>query len=146
MFERHIETTIDIMAPPERVWEILTDFPAYPSWNPFIVSAYGKPTVGAWLEVHIQPKGKRALMFRPTVLVAEPDRELRWRGRMLLPGLFDGEHFFRIEDRSGTVHFVQGETFSGLLVGLVRGTLNATRSGFEAMNTALKERAERAPG
>ena len=146
MFERHIETTIDIMAPPERVWEILTDFPAYPSWNPFIVSAYGEPTVGAWLEVHIQPKGKRALMFRPTVLVAEPDRELRWRGRMLLPGLFDGEHFFRIEDRSGTVHFVHGETFSGLLVGLVRGTLNATRSGFEAMNTALKERAERAPG
>ena len=143
MFQRHIETAIDIMAPPERVWTILTDFPAYPSWNPFIVSAYGKPAAGAWLEVHIQPPGKRALMFRPTVLVAEPDRELRWRGRLLMPGLFDGEHFFRIEDHSGTVHFVQGETFSGLLVGLVRGSLNATRSGFEAMNTALKERAER---
>jgi hypothetical protein len=143
MFQRHIETAIDIMAPPERVWSILTDFPAYPSWNPFIVSAYGKAAAGAWLEIHIQPPGKRALMFRPTVLVAEPDRELRWRGRLLVPGLFDGEHFFRIEDRSGTVHFIQGETFSGLLVGLVRGTLNATRTGLEAMNAALKERAER---
>jgi hypothetical protein len=143
MFERHIETAIDIMAPPDRVWDILTDFPAYPSWNPFIVSAYGTPTEGAWLEIHVQPPGKRALMFRPTVLVAEENRELRWRGRLLMPGMFDGEHYFRIEDRSGTVHFVHGETFSGLLVGLVRGTLNATRNGIEAMNAALKERAER---
>jgi len=143
MFERYIETAIDIMAPPERVWDILTDFPAYPSWNPYIVSAYGKPTVGAWLEVHTQPPGKRAIMFRPTVLVADVNRELRWRGRLLMPGVFEGDHFFRIEDRSGTVHFVHGETFSGLLVGLVRGTLSATRGGFEAMNKALKERAER---
>lgn len=146
MFERHIETAIDILAPPERVWEILTDFASYPSWNPFIVSAYGTPAVGAWLEIHIQPRGRRAIMFRPTVLVAEPNRELRWRGRLLMPGLFDGEHFFRIEERSGTVHFVHGETFSGLLVGLVRGTLAATRTGIEAMNTALKERAERSVG
>jgi hypothetical protein len=142
MFERHIESAIDIMAPAERVWEILTDFPAYPTWNPFIISAYGKVEAGAWLEVHIQPPGKRAMMFRPTVLVAEPERELRWRGRLLMPGLFDGEHFFRIEDRSGTVRFVQGETFSGVLVGLVRGALGATRAGFEAMNVALKKRAE----
>lgn len=146
MFQRHIETAIDIMAPPDRVWEILTDFPSFPTWNPFIVSAYGKATAGTWLEVHVKPRGRRAMMFRPTVLAAEPDRELRWRGRLLLPGLFDAEHGFRIEDRSGTVHFVHDETFSGLLVGLVRGTLAATRAGMEAMNAALKERAERSVG
>lgn len=143
MFERYIETAIDIMAPPERVWAILTDFAAYPSWNPYIVSAYGKPAAGAWLEVHIQRRGRRTMMFRPTVLVADVNRELRWRGRLLMPGMFGGEHFFRIEDRSGTVHFVHGQAFSGLLVGLIRGPLSTTRAGFEAMNLALKERAER---
>lgn len=142
MFERHIATAIDIMAPPERVWDILTDFPAYPTWNPFIVSAYGEPVAGAWLEVHLQPPGRRRMMFRPTVLVADENRELRWRGQLLIPGLFDGEHFFRLEERSGTVHLVHGETFSGLLVGLLPGALAATRAGFEAMNAALKKQAE----
>lgn len=39
------------------------------------------------------------MTFRPTVLVAEPDRELRWRGRLLVPGLLDGEHAFVVEPR-----------------------------------------------
>jgi len=37
------------------------------------------------------------MTFRPTILKAEPERELRWLGRLLLPGLFDGEHVFEIE-------------------------------------------------
>jgi hypothetical protein len=81
-------------------------------------------------------------MVRPTVTVAVAERELRWRGRLLAPGLFESEHFFRLEEQSGTVHFVHGDTFSGLAVGLMRGRLAATHRGFEAMNAALKKRAE----
>lgn len=146
MFEHYVETAIDILAPLERVWDILTDFPAYPAWNPFIISVYGTAKAGTDLEVHIRPPGHRAAMFRPTILVAEPERELRWIGRLLVPGTLEGEHFFRLEDRSGTVHFVHGETFRGLLVGVFRRRLNATQAGFEAMNAALKARAERAAG
>jgi hypothetical protein len=142
MFQRHIETAVDIMATPARVWDILTDFPAFPVWNPFIVSAYGKPETGAWLELHYRTRTGRALMVRPTVIVAERERELRWRGRLLFPGLFQGDHFFRIEEHSGTVHFIHGETFSGLAVGLMPDRLRATHRGFDAMNTALKKRAE----
>lgn len=146
MLERYIETSIDILAPSERVWDILTDFSAYPAWNPFIVSVYGEAKTGTALEVHIRPPGHRAAMFRPTILVAEPERELRWIGRLLVPGTLEGEHFFRLEDRSGTVHFVHGEVFRGLLVSVFQRRLNATLAGFEAMNAALKARAERAAG
>jgi len=31
---KHIETCIDINAPVARVWAALTDFEAYPEWNP----------------------------------------------------------------------------------------------------------------
>ena len=107
-----IHTDVEIAAPAERVWALLTDFAAYPQWNPFIRSIEGRPQQGATLKVRIQPSGAKAMTFRPTVLVAEPGRELRWLGRFLVPGLFDGEHRFVIQPSpSGTVRFEQGERF-----------------------------------
>lgn len=142
---RELRTSIEIDATPERVWEILTDFDSYPDWNPFIRSARGKAETGTKLENRLEPPGGRAMTFKPTVLVAEPVRELRWLGRLLLPGVFDGEHIFRIEPlEGGRTRFVQAERFSGVLVPLFGKTLERTRRGFEAMNEALKQRAEAA--
>lgn len=88
------------------------------------------------------------MTFRPTVLKAEPERELRWLGRLLLPGLFDGEHVFEIEQiTADAVRFVQREQFSGLLVPLLWSGLDRdTRRGFNEMNAALKELAESIEG
>ena len=41
-----IETTETIEAPPERVWQILTDLDSYPDWNPFIIEGSGQVTEG----------------------------------------------------------------------------------------------------
>jgi hypothetical protein len=142
---RELDTSIEIDAPPERVWSVLTDFDSFPDWNPFIRSARGEVEPGAKLEIRLEPPGGRAMTFKPTVLVAEPGRELRWLGRLLLPGLFDGEHIFRIEPiEGGHSRFVQAERFRGLLVPLFGRTLEQTRRGFEAMNEALCRRAEAA--
>lgn len=85
------------------------------------------------------------MTFKPTVLAAEPGKELRWLGRFLVPGLFDGEHSFHLEELPhGRTRFTQAERFAGLLVGLSRGTLAKTRDGFEQMNVALKQRVEEA--
>ena len=73
-----ILSEIEIGATASRVWSILTDFAAYPSWNPFIRSISGDVEAGRRLAVSIQPDGGRAMTFRPTVLVAEPNSELRW--------------------------------------------------------------------
>lgn len=137
-----IDTSIDIAASPARVWEILTDFAAYPQWNPFITRVAGLPVAGGRLVVTIQPPGRKPMMFRPIVLAATPEVELRWRGRLLMPGLFDGEHLFRLSPADGGCRLDHSEVFSGLLAGLLGGTLPATRRGFVAMNEALKARAE----
>ncbi len=34
-----LHTEIDIEAPPETVWRILTDLERYGEWNPFVVSS-----------------------------------------------------------------------------------------------------------
>lgn len=144
---KELHTELDISAPAERVWRLLTDFPSYPEWNPFIRRISGEPTTGARLEVRIEPPGGQGMTFKPTVLDAEPNRELRWLGRLLAPGLFDGEHSLAIEPlEENRVRFVQRETFRGLLVPLFsRGLDKNTRRGFEEMNRALKERAEASP-
>ena len=141
----HLETQIEIEAPVERIWLLLTDFSSYPRWNPFVRSIEGTLAVGQSLNVFIQPPGASGMRFRPTVLTVQHSRELRWKGKVLLPGLFDGEHYFKLEVKpEGGVTFRQGETFSGILVPLFRGSLDgATKQGFVAMNEALKHEAEK---
>lgn len=142
-----LRTEIAIQATPERIWEVLTDFAAYPTWNPFIPRITGPLTDGSRLDVQLQPPGGRGMRFRPTVLAASRGRELRWLGHLGVPGLFDGEHAFRIEPLGADqVRFIQEESFSGPLAPLMfRFIERSTRQGFEAMNRALKVRAEQ-PG
>ena len=139
-----LRTSIEIAAPVGRVWDVLTDFAAFPRWNPFIRAIHGVLAERARLQVKIRPPGGRAMTFRPTVLRVDPERFFSWRGRTLLPGLFDGEHSFALEPGApGHVRFVHGEVFRGLLVPLLAHTLRTTtREGFEQMNRALKARAE----
>jgi hypothetical protein len=140
---RLIETAMHIRAPAARVWSILTDFPAYPGWNPFITAAEGELSPGARLKITIAPPGHRPITFRPMVLVVTPEYELRWLGRLFMPGLFDGEHAFGLEQQPETCRFLHAERFSGMLLPFIGKQLfEATRQGLEAMNTALKQRAE----
>jgi hypothetical protein len=140
---RELRSEIEIDASPERVWAVVTEFAAYPEWNPFIRRISGELREGARLEVRIEPPGARATTFKPTVRAVERNRELRWLGRLLVPGIFDGEHSLLIEPREGgTSRFVQSERYSGFLVGFFKGTLAKTEGGFEQMNAALKARVE----
>jgi len=137
-----LRTEIEIDAPVERVWEVLTDFERFPEWNPFVRRIHGKMQVGSRLDVLIGATGTRPMRFRPTVKAVIPNRELRWLGRLGLPRLFDGEHIFQIEALgSMRARFIQRERFRGLLVPLLARSLNRdARRGFEEMNRALQTR------
>ena len=138
---KEIRTEIAIEATPEKVWNVLTDFNAYPAWNPFITSITGKVEKGKRLTVRIQPTGGKAMTFKPTVLTAKENQKLSWLGRLFFKGLFDGEHTFELIDHgNGTLTFVQSEKFTGILVGMLN--LEKTKNGFQAMNRKLKALAE----
>ena len=66
---------------------------------------------------------------------------LEWVGHLGVPGLFDVRHRFELTDTGTGTHLVQKESFRGLLVRPLRRSLDgSTRAGFEAMNSALRER------
>ncbi|HVW25307.1 MAG TPA: SRPBCC domain-containing protein [Polyangiaceae bacterium] len=138
-----LRTEIEISASPSRVWETLVDFPRYAEWNPFIPEISGDLRVGAELRVVVAPPGGNEVKVQPTLLVVEPVRELRWRGKLLFKGLFAGEHFMQlVELAPGRTRFVHGENFTGVLVKLLGRTLTQTARGFVFMNQALKQRVE----
>jgi hypothetical protein len=138
-----IVTQIDIRAPRERVWAILTDFSLFPAWNPFGRQATGELRVGGRLSVVLQTEGGRPLGFRPRVIRLVPNEELVWFGSLGVRGLFGGEHSFGLTDIPGGTRFVHRESFRGLFVPLLRRRLEGeTRRRFEGMNRALKGRAE----
>jgi hypothetical protein len=141
---KHLRAEVDIQASAERVWQVLTDFAAYPTWNPFLTSATGRPIQGERLTVRMQPEGGRAMTFRPTVTDVDTGRRLSWLGHLMLPGIFDGEHSFSIQPLGdGRVRLIQQEEYRGLLVPLLARSLDRrTLPAFRAMNRALKRRAE----
>lgn len=144
MFRNKMETEIEIDAPAERVWKVLTDLSSFPEWNPMIRRASGELNVGSRLEVRFEPEGRKGRTFRPRLTVVDPGRELRWTGWPRLPGLFDMDHYWIIEETAeGKTRLRHGASVSGLAVPLAgKVLLRSAREPFEAMNRAHKIRVE----
>lgn len=141
---KRIETAVIIEASSEKVWNKLMDFESYSLWNPFIVQLNGVAIKGSNLEAHLKLENQKKQIFKPKIIALVEQREFRWLGRLFVPGIFDGEHYFLLEPQEfGRVKLTHGEKFTGLLAGLLHKLIGAaTKRGFEAMNQALKQSIE----
>lgn len=139
-----IETKTIIHSAKEMIWQTLMEFDSYPDWNPFIKSIEGTVEEGDYLIVKIQPEEMKVQKFKPEILTNKKNTEFRWKGKLFIPGLFDGEHYFLLNSlKDGSVEFVHGEKFSGLLSSPILKMIGSqTQAGFKAMNLALKQRVE----
>ena len=99
MAKSRIETDIDINAPASQVWALLTDFARMPSWNPFIKSISGNLVQGARLAVHIAPRARPECNLSRPFFQFGPSAT-RWLGHLLVPGIFDGEHYLSARNPS----------------------------------------------
>ena len=143
-----IEDRFVINAPAVRVWDILTRFEEYPDWNPFIRRAHGRMAEGERLNLFLKIPNGMPMRIRPILLHVVPGEELRWRGSLGVQGVFDGEHRFLLDPEATDItRFTQNEVFRGVLVPFLGGIIaGGARRGFQAMNYALKIRAERDRG
>jgi hypothetical protein len=142
---KQINTSIIINATPGKVWSILTGFNHYSEWNPFIRSISGSPEPGQNITVRIEPPGAAGMTLKPKVLAFMANKEFRWKGNLIIPGLFDGEHSFILTDNGdGTTTFAQNEYFTGILIPLFTKMIEVnTVNGFKLMNEKLKMMAEK---
>src|SRR5215217_8366114 len=132
---------IEIAAPAEVVWEVLTDFGGWPQWNPDVKSM-------SW-DGSLAPGSVFRWKAGPGTIVStleEVDRPryVRWRGRTMSIAAM---HEWRLEERGVGTHVETDESFSCVLARLMRGSLQkqldrALEEGLEH----LKREAERRAG
>jgi len=141
---KQFETEILINVSPKKVWKVLIDFENYPKWNPFIKSISGEQEVGKKINVFLQPPDGKGMTFKPIVLTFKENTEFRWIGKLGMKGIFDGEHYFKLNDcGNNQTKFIHGEKFSGILVSLMAKVLENTKVGFNLMNDSLKIECEK---
>lgn len=139
-----IETQIMVNSTPEKIWNILINFEEYELWNPFMTKVVGDAKLGSKIMVKIQTVGGKERTYYPIITKFEIDKELRWKGKSFMPGIFDGERIFIIEKSTNNqVSFLHKEIFTGLGVKFVGDKLGKDlKESFDKMNISLKSRAE----
>ena len=131
---------VEVVAPPEVVWEVLTGFEHWPDWNPDVKSMSFEGPVAPGSEFHWKA-GPGTIVS--TLEEVDPPRYIRWRGRTLS---IKALHEWWFEPSNGGTRVETEESFTGLLARLFRGSLQktldrSTESGLEHLKHESERRA-----
>ncbi|MEA2133361.1 MAG: hypothetical protein QOC68_1270 [Solirubrobacteraceae bacterium] len=129
-----------IEAPPETIWAILTDAPAYAEWDSGVERVEGRIAPGEKIKVVSEANPGRAFPVKVTAF--EPARAMTWSGGMPL-GLFKGVRTFALTPDGATTRFTMREEYSGPMLGLIWRSMPDLGPSFEQFARGLKQRAER---
>jgi hypothetical protein len=141
---RELRAEIQISAPINQVWQVLTDFDHWKDWNPMVNQASGSASVRSKLNITMRgPDSKDAMKYQPTVLEVNPPKRFRWRATMISGLLFTNDRVFELKEKHGGTELINKEEFSGLMVPLFWNKMNQfVVPMLEKMNKALKDKME----
>ena len=144
-----IRAEVDIAAPPEVVWRVVSDVSRYGEWNPFITRVDGTLAVDAEVLLHVTLRGgraQRAQMQRIVALV--PDRCLVWQTQVGTRHMLRARRSQLVMPQAdGSTRYRTTDVFTGGLVPLVmRMYRKDLQAGFDALTRGLKQRAEALAG
>ena len=140
-----IKTEIEIEAPIEKVWAILTDFNNWQGWNPTVKRTSGEAKLGSKLDITMRSKGpKDGPTYKPIITELEAPKHFRFRASMLSSILMRNEKLCQLERSSdGNTKLTHSEFFSGLMPRLMCAKLESgVPIMLKMMNKALKKKAE----
>ncbi|MCB9789197.1 MAG: SRPBCC domain-containing protein [Deltaproteobacteria bacterium] len=138
---KSFRVTTTIAAPPQRVWDIITDGERAPEWDPNLLRIEGRIAPDELIKVFTKMSPERA--FPVKVVDFDPPRGMRWTGGMPL-GLFAGNRTFTLTPLpDGGTAFHMEEVFSGLMAPLITRSIPDLSDAFQQYAAGLKARAER---
>ena len=126
-----------IAATPEQVWAVLTDCPAYPTWNTTVVKLEGTCALGG--EIHLVVTDAKDRTFDLKVSTFDAPKKMVWEdGGAMFLGV---RNFTLTPDGDGT-RFAMSETLSGAMLGMIEGKLPDFTKSFETFAADLKAKVE----
>ncbi|MGB3294447.1 MAG: SRPBCC domain-containing protein [Phormidesmis sp.] len=134
-----------INAPQQVVWEQVTDFEAYPDWNPFVPEAHAEFTVGKKIRFLEDLKQFGQHWLEAEFLSIYSPNNFVWQGYLGAPFLFTVRHSFVFEAISEQqTRFRQIHENAGLLIPYLawRGVYCVSHQGYLDYNQALKDQCE----
>lgn len=137
---KSFSVTTTIAASPERVWALLTDGAAYPSWNSTVDKVEGEIAPGKTIKMFVKLNPGRA--FPVKVSKFDAPSTMVWSGGMPL-GLFKGERTYEVTPKGDGVEFSMREAFTGLLAPLITKSIPDMQPAFDDFARDLKKQAER---
>ena len=140
-----ISDTVEIDAPQDFVWSILTDYARYPEWNPYTVQVETTLELGARVVLHLPDPAKPGETFATTewMSVIDPPRHLQYNtGDSIL-----GVHAIRDQwvkgIGGGRCAYWTTDVFTGEYAHVAfEATGQWVTDGFTAIAHALKARVE----
>ena len=143
-FRRECSVALEIQAPVEKVWAILTDANNMTRWNSTLTSIEGPIELGSTVSMQVPEAPGRT--FKPTVTRFQPNREMEWReGNSVM---FLGVRTYALTPSADgrATAFRMTEVFTGLMLPMIGGRLPDFGPIFERYAADLKAEAERSSG
>lgn len=142
--ELTIDTSVDIDRPIAEVWAALTDFAAYPLWNPYLVQIEGAAVPGTKLIVHARSGSETPPLVQSVDLESITPFVMLWRGGFVDRDEFAGEHRFELTALTvGQTRLRHYEHFTGSRATAIIDQYGSTiLNNFRKFNIALKHYTE----
>ena len=138
---KEIHTEITINTPAKKVWQVFTDFGAYPTWNPYIVKLEGTLQEGERMQATVARPDGTTSALSPKVRELKVGERLEMRNEVLGGIVMGANHIFEVKGNpDGSTTFVQAMTLDGFATYKIDTEM--LKKQFEAMNKALKSKAE----
>jgi hypothetical protein len=137
-FRMEYAVGINIQAPPQRIWALLTNAGDFPRWNSTVKSIEGKIAAGQTIKLRAKIAPERT--FNLTVSEFVPEQRMVWSDGNLM---FKGVRTYTLAPKAdGSTDFTMAEVYNGLMLPMIAGSLPDFGPPFEQYAADLKRAAE----
>ncbi len=137
--------TVEIEAPQQLVWDVLTDYARYPEWNPYTVRVETTLEIDGVIDLYLPDPAKPGETFlnREYIRVIDAPHYLRYDTAEEITGMHAVREQWVTDLDGGRSSYRTTDLFSGEIAGWVHEQQSAwVKAGFDSVAHALKARAE----